>query len=142
MKHLLRTANLLMVIIMFVGATKGKTTLTHLFKAMPIVMQMVLKLLQLIQCKPTIFLPHRLQRPHVYLPVHLYGQLVHHKTGCHLLEAQVRKFNVTNSNKWILIKCYTLFTIFSIYLPITDSDVCSIIHATRQFDLAYPALTP
>nr|XP_020651309.1 rapamycin-insensitive companion of mTOR isoform X3 [Pogona vitticeps] len=30
----------------------------------------------------------RLQRPHVYLPVHLYGQLVHHKTGCHLLEAQ------------------------------------------------------
>jgi len=32
----------------------------------------------------------RLQRPHVYLPVHLYGQLVHHKTGCHLLESQVR----------------------------------------------------
>nr|XP_006000410.1 PREDICTED: rapamycin-insensitive companion of mTOR [Latimeria chalumnae] len=30
----------------------------------------------------------RLQRPSVYLPVHLYGQLVHHKTGCHLLEAQ------------------------------------------------------
>ncbi|KAK5871195.1 hypothetical protein PBY51_004087 [Eleginops maclovinus] len=30
----------------------------------------------------------RLQRPHVYLPVHLYGQLVHDKTGCHLLEAQ------------------------------------------------------
>uniref|UniRef100_UPI00398E897F rapamycin-insensitive companion of mTOR isoform X1 n=2 Tax=Pristiophorus japonicus TaxID=55135 RepID=UPI00398E897F len=30
----------------------------------------------------------RLQRPYVYLPVHLYGQLVHHKTGCHLLEAQ------------------------------------------------------
>uniref|UniRef100_A0A803XXB9 RPTOR independent companion of MTOR complex 2 n=1 Tax=Meleagris gallopavo TaxID=9103 RepID=A0A803XXB9_MELGA len=30
----------------------------------------------------------RLQRPHVYLPVHLYGQLVHHKTGCHLLESQ------------------------------------------------------
>ncbi|KYO29027.1 rapamycin-insensitive companion of mTOR [Alligator mississippiensis] len=30
----------------------------------------------------------RLQRPHVYLPVHLYGQLVHHKTGCHLLEVQ------------------------------------------------------
>ncbi|XP_030048917.1 rapamycin-insensitive companion of mTOR [Microcaecilia unicolor] len=30
----------------------------------------------------------RMQRPHVYLPVHLYGQLVHHKTGCHLLEVQ------------------------------------------------------
>lgn len=30
----------------------------------------------------------RLQRPNVYLPVHLYGQLVHDKTGCHLLEAQ------------------------------------------------------
>ncbi|XP_069077437.1 rapamycin-insensitive companion of mTOR isoform X1 [Pleurodeles waltl] len=30
----------------------------------------------------------RLQRPHVYLSVHLYGQLVHHKTGCHLLEVQ------------------------------------------------------
>ncbi|XP_044520205.1 rapamycin-insensitive companion of mTOR isoform X3 [Gracilinanus agilis] len=30
----------------------------------------------------------RLQRPHVYLPIHLYGQLVHHKTGCHLLEVQ------------------------------------------------------
>ncbi|XP_074062888.1 rapamycin-insensitive companion of mTOR isoform X2 [Macrotis lagotis] len=30
----------------------------------------------------------RLQRPHVYLPVHLYGQLAHHKTGCHLLEVQ------------------------------------------------------
>ncbi|XP_056274171.1 rapamycin-insensitive companion of mTOR-like isoform X2 [Pseudoliparis swirei] len=29
-----------------------------------------------------------LQRPNVYLPVHLYGQLVHDKTGCHLLEAQ------------------------------------------------------
>lgn len=32
---------------------------------------------------------YRLQRPNVYLPVHLYGQLVHDKTGCHLLEAQV-----------------------------------------------------
>ncbi|XP_062905684.1 rapamycin-insensitive companion of mTOR isoform X1 [Mobula hypostoma] len=31
---------------------------------------------------------HRLQRPYVYLPVHLYSQLVHHKTGCHLLETQ------------------------------------------------------
>ncbi|XP_066568256.1 rapamycin-insensitive companion of mTOR isoform X5 [Amia ocellicauda] len=30
----------------------------------------------------------RLQRPNVYLPIHLYGQLVHDKTGCHLLEAQ------------------------------------------------------
>ncbi|CAB1318322.1 unnamed protein product [Coregonus sp. 'balchen'] len=30
----------------------------------------------------------RLQRPNVYLPVHLYGQLVHDKTGCHLLEVQ------------------------------------------------------
>ncbi|XP_062867230.1 rapamycin-insensitive companion of mTOR [Trichomycterus rosablanca] len=30
----------------------------------------------------------RLQRPNVYVPVHLYGQLVHDKTGCHLLEAQ------------------------------------------------------
>ncbi|KAK5610724.1 hypothetical protein CRENBAI_000910 [Crenichthys baileyi] len=30
----------------------------------------------------------RLQRPNVYLPVHLYGQLVHDKTGCHLLETQ------------------------------------------------------
>ncbi|KAL2091761.1 hypothetical protein ACEWY4_011559 [Coilia grayii] len=30
----------------------------------------------------------RLQRPNVYLPVHLYGQLVYDKTGCHLLEAQ------------------------------------------------------
>ncbi|XP_072562718.1 rapamycin-insensitive companion of mTOR-like isoform X2 [Paramormyrops kingsleyae] len=30
----------------------------------------------------------RLQRPNVYLPVHLYAQLVHDKTGCHLLEAQ------------------------------------------------------
>ncbi|KAG8599017.1 hypothetical protein GDO81_002844 [Engystomops pustulosus] len=30
----------------------------------------------------------RVQRPYVYLPVHLYGQLVHHKTGCHLLEVQ------------------------------------------------------
>ncbi|OCU02585.1 hypothetical protein XELAEV_18008346mg [Xenopus laevis] len=30
----------------------------------------------------------RQQRPHVYLPVHLYGQLVYHKTGCHLLEVQ------------------------------------------------------
>ncbi|XP_056888315.1 rapamycin-insensitive companion of mTOR-like [Takifugu flavidus] len=29
----------------------------------------------------------RLQRPNVYLPVHLYAQLVHDKTGCHLLEA-------------------------------------------------------
>lgn len=32
---------------------------------------------------------YRLQRPNVFLPVHLYGQLVHDKTGCHLLEAQV-----------------------------------------------------
>lgn len=31
----------------------------------------------------------RLQRPNVFLPVHLYGQLVHDKTGCLLLEAQV-----------------------------------------------------
>uniref|UniRef100_A0A3B4BJD4 Uncharacterized protein n=1 Tax=Periophthalmus magnuspinnatus TaxID=409849 RepID=A0A3B4BJD4_9GOBI len=31
---------------------------------------------------------NQLQRPNVYLPVHLYGQLVHDKTGCHLLEAQ------------------------------------------------------
>ncbi|XP_026052059.1 rapamycin-insensitive companion of mTOR-like [Carassius auratus] len=30
----------------------------------------------------------RLQRPNVFLPVHLYGQIVHDKTGCHLLEAQ------------------------------------------------------
>ncbi|XP_051967388.1 rapamycin-insensitive companion of mTOR [Xyrauchen texanus] len=30
----------------------------------------------------------RLQRPNVFLPVHLYGQLVHDKTGCLLLEAQ------------------------------------------------------
>ncbi|XP_044188706.1 rapamycin-insensitive companion of mTOR-like [Thunnus albacares] len=30
----------------------------------------------------------RLQRPNVYLPVHLYSQLVHDKTGCQLLEAQ------------------------------------------------------
>ncbi|XP_034564894.1 rapamycin-insensitive companion of mTOR-like [Notolabrus celidotus] len=30
----------------------------------------------------------RSQRPHVYLPVHLYGQLVHEKTGCQLLQAQ------------------------------------------------------
>ncbi|XP_036973511.1 rapamycin-insensitive companion of mTOR-like [Acanthopagrus latus] len=30
----------------------------------------------------------RLQRPNVYLPVHLYGQLVHDKTGCQLLQAQ------------------------------------------------------
>ncbi|XP_072527960.1 rapamycin-insensitive companion of mTOR isoform X2 [Salminus brasiliensis] len=30
----------------------------------------------------------RLQRPNAYLPVHLYGQLVHDKTGCLLLEAQ------------------------------------------------------
>ncbi|KAJ7987125.1 hypothetical protein DPEC_G00335510 [Dallia pectoralis] len=30
----------------------------------------------------------RSQRPHVYLPVHLYGQLVYDKTGCHLLEVQ------------------------------------------------------
>ncbi|XP_057216035.1 rapamycin-insensitive companion of mTOR isoform X1 [Triplophysa rosa] len=30
----------------------------------------------------------RLQRPNVYLPVHLYGQLVHEKTGCHLVEVQ------------------------------------------------------
>ncbi|XP_035382300.1 rapamycin-insensitive companion of mTOR-like [Electrophorus electricus] len=30
----------------------------------------------------------RLQRPSVYLPVHLYGQLVHDKTGCLLLGAQ------------------------------------------------------
>ncbi|XP_063310065.1 rapamycin-insensitive companion of mTOR isoform X2 [Pelobates fuscus] len=30
----------------------------------------------------------RVLRPYVYLPVHLYGQLVHHKTGCHLLEVQ------------------------------------------------------
>lgn len=66
---------------------------------MPIGMQMVLKWLELTQCKQTVFLPHRLQRPHVYLPVHLYGQLVHHKTGCHLLEAQVKKFNVIDSNK-------------------------------------------
>lgn len=35
----------------------------------------------------------RLQRPNVYLPVHLYGQLVHDKTGCHLLEAQVRSLS-------------------------------------------------
>ncbi|XP_041815761.1 rapamycin-insensitive companion of mTOR-like isoform X2 [Chelmon rostratus] len=30
----------------------------------------------------------RLQRPDVYLPVHLYGQLVHDKTGCQLLQAE------------------------------------------------------
>ncbi|XP_070845214.1 rapamycin-insensitive companion of mTOR-like isoform X1 [Chaetodon trifascialis] len=30
----------------------------------------------------------RLQRPDVYLPVHLYGQLVHDKTGCQLLQAK------------------------------------------------------
>ncbi|XP_055488041.1 rapamycin-insensitive companion of mTOR isoform X1 [Leucoraja erinacea] len=30
----------------------------------------------------------RLQRLYVYLPIHLYSQLVHHKTGCHLLETQ------------------------------------------------------
>uniref|UniRef100_A0A665U2Q7 RPTOR independent companion of MTOR, complex 2 a n=1 Tax=Echeneis naucrates TaxID=173247 RepID=A0A665U2Q7_ECHNA len=39
----------------------------------------------------------RLQRPNVYLPVHLYGQLVHDKTGCHLLEAQVKT-----------LSCYTV----------------------------------
>uniref|UniRef100_A0A674BMF6 RPTOR independent companion of MTOR complex 2 n=1 Tax=Salmo trutta TaxID=8032 RepID=A0A674BMF6_SALTR len=36
----------------------------------------------------------RLQRPNVYLPVHLYGQLVHDKTGCHLLETQVTLYTV------------------------------------------------
>lgn len=41
-------------------------------------------------CEPDLFCcVSRLQRPNVYLPVHLYGQLVHDKTGCHLLEAQV-----------------------------------------------------
>ncbi|KAL4617283.1 rapamycin-insensitive companion of mTOR-like isoform X2 [Arapaima gigas] len=30
----------------------------------------------------------RFQRPNVYLPVHLYAELVHDKTGCHLLETQ------------------------------------------------------
>lgn len=30
----------------------------------------------------------RKPKPHVYLPVHLYGQLVHSKSGCQLLEAQ------------------------------------------------------
>uniref|UniRef100_A0A665T2J1 RPTOR independent companion of MTOR, complex 2b n=1 Tax=Echeneis naucrates TaxID=173247 RepID=A0A665T2J1_ECHNA len=30
----------------------------------------------------------RSQRPNVYLPVHLYGQLVYDKTGCQLLEAK------------------------------------------------------
>ncbi|XP_074546078.1 rapamycin-insensitive companion of mTOR-like isoform X2 [Halichoeres trimaculatus] len=30
----------------------------------------------------------RSQKPHVYLPVHLYGQLVHDKIGCQLLQAQ------------------------------------------------------
>uniref|UniRef100_A0A673I6D5 Rapamycin-insensitive companion of mTOR-like n=1 Tax=Sinocyclocheilus rhinocerous TaxID=307959 RepID=A0A673I6D5_9TELE len=34
----------------------------------------------------------RLQRPNVFLPVHLYGQLVHDKTGCLLLEAQVPNY--------------------------------------------------
>uniref|UniRef100_A0A4W6FQT0 RPTOR independent companion of MTOR complex 2 n=1 Tax=Lates calcarifer TaxID=8187 RepID=A0A4W6FQT0_LATCA len=38
----------------------------------------------------------RLQRPNVYLPVHLYGQLVHDKTGCHLLEAQVKTLSCSN----------------------------------------------
>ncbi|XP_043831999.1 rapamycin-insensitive companion of mTOR isoform X4 [Dromiciops gliroides] len=37
----------------------------------------------------------RLQRPHVYLPIHLYGQLVHHKTGCHLLESVVPDLSYT-----------------------------------------------
>ncbi|XP_072310238.1 LOW QUALITY PROTEIN: rapamycin-insensitive companion of mTOR-like [Eucyclogobius newberryi] len=30
----------------------------------------------------------RKHKPHVYLPVHLYGQLVHSKPGCQLLESQ------------------------------------------------------
>ncbi|XP_020782271.2 rapamycin-insensitive companion of mTOR-like isoform X1 [Boleophthalmus pectinirostris] len=30
----------------------------------------------------------RKPKPHVYLPVHLYGQLVHSKSGCQLLESQ------------------------------------------------------
>ncbi|XP_066509823.1 rapamycin-insensitive companion of mTOR-like isoform X1 [Hoplias malabaricus] len=30
----------------------------------------------------------RFQRPSVYLPIHLYGELVHDKTGCLLLESQ------------------------------------------------------
>ncbi|KAG7235532.1 hypothetical protein INR49_002578 [Caranx melampygus] len=37
----------------------------------------------------------RSQRPNVYLPVHLYGQLVHDKTGCQLLESQG---NIGSSN--------------------------------------------
>uniref|UniRef100_A0A9R1SG42 RPTOR independent companion of MTOR, complex 2b n=2 Tax=Cyprinus carpio TaxID=7962 RepID=A0A9R1SG42_CYPCA len=44
----------------------------------------------------------RLQRPNVFLPVHLYGQLVHDKTGCHLLEAQVLRCPVLD--KWDGIK--------------------------------------
>ncbi|KAK7895781.1 hypothetical protein WMY93_021106 [Mugilogobius chulae] len=31
----------------------------------------------------------RKPKPHVYLPVHLYGQLVHSKTGCQLLDSQL-----------------------------------------------------
>uniref|UniRef100_A0A673JGQ4 RPTOR independent companion of MTOR, complex 2 a n=1 Tax=Sinocyclocheilus rhinocerous TaxID=307959 RepID=A0A673JGQ4_9TELE len=37
----------------------------------------------------------RLQRPNVFLPVHLYGQLVHDKTGCHLLENVVSDLSYT-----------------------------------------------
>uniref|UniRef100_A0A2K5R057 RPTOR independent companion of MTOR complex 2 n=1 Tax=Cebus imitator TaxID=2715852 RepID=A0A2K5R057_CEBIM len=52
----------------------------------------------------------RLQRPHVYLPIHLYGQLVHHKTGCHLLEVQniitelCRNVRTPDLDKWEEIK--------------------------------------
>lgn len=52
----------------------------------------------------------RLQRPNVYLPVHLYGQLVHDKTGCHLLEAQV-----TPSASFVAVPQHTLFFLLIFY---------------------------
>lgn len=55
----------------------------------------------------------RLQRPNVYLPVHLYGQLVHDKTGCHLLEAQVM-----NSAYFWVYCCYNFKSLAAIRQPL------------------------
>lgn len=60
----------------------------------------------------------RLQRPNVYLPVHLYGQLVHDKTGCHLLEAQVTASACSTAHSvlsfpWGAVGCADL----AIFLP-------------------------
>ncbi len=93
MKHSLLTVNQWMEITTYDGATKGFTWKLYTVLSLKSSVACIMIWKEVIHnffCLKSF--SYRLQRPNVFLPVHLYGQLVHDKTGCHLLEAQVCVF--------------------------------------------------